>query len=172
MKIREYLLDESKDRVKAIRDILKKKFNLSNRDVGVTYKGSIRVTLKTVKSLPFKNKIEEEVRKYESFQTDQATGAILRGGNTFVFVELDWQFRAALVKKIEAELSKKIPDDMEESTTITVYNDYKIFKNKTEFQLITKKQNSVSGFRSINHLAEGILGKMIRFEDIKNLKKL
>lgn len=170
------------DKTKEIRDVLKKELGLTNRDVSVKYSGSINVKLKTVKSLPFKNKIKKVAEKHESYQRDERTGDILRGGNTFVFVELDWKFRDQLVKKIEAEISKKITDEFMNGTgggnTITVYGNYNISKNRQskrdEFHVFNKKSTGSAGptYFSIIEAAGGVLSLMLELEDEKNLKKL
>jgi hypothetical protein len=169
------------EKTKEIREVLKKKFGLTNRDVSIRYDGSIRVTLKTVKALPYMKKIKEAAEKHESYQRDQATGVILRGGNTFVFVGLDWKFRDKLVKQIEAEISKKITDVFMNGegggNTITVYGNYDVVKwrNKTpdEFGVIYKKQTNAGPIlRSIMEAAGRVLTLMLEFEDEKALKKL
>lgn len=169
------------DKTKEIREVLKKKLGLSNRDVSVKYSGSIDVKLKTVKSLPYKNKIKEVAGKHESYQRDQATGDILRGGNTFVFVELDWKFRDQLVKKIEAEISKNITDEFMNGegggNVIRVYGKYEVVKNRQskhdEFWVShPKKAHAGPMYRSIIEAAGGVLSLMLEYEDVKNLKKL
>jgi len=175
------LVNEGSEKTKEIREVLKKKLKLTNRDVGVRYDGSIRVTLKTIKALPYINKIKEVAEKHEWYQRDQATGDILRGGNTFVFVELDWKFRDKLVKKIESEISKKVTDEFMYGegggNSITVYGSYDVVKWRNrpsdEFGVIHKKQASAGPIqRSIIEAAARVLNLMLKFEDAKNLKKL
>jgi hypothetical protein len=176
-------LDEAlgKEKTKEIRDVLKKELKLTNRDVSVKYDGSIRITLKTTKALPHMKKIKEVSEKHESYQRDQASGTILRGGNTFVFVNLDWKFRDKLVKQIEAEISKKITDEFMHGegggNTITVYGAYDVVKWRTkgpdEFGVIHKQQASAGPVqRSIIECAGRVLSLMLEFEDAKALKKL
>jgi hypothetical protein len=185
MKIREYLNEARGDeRTKDIRDFLKKEFKLTNRDVGVRYDGSIRLTLKTVKALPYMKKIEEAARKHESYQRDERTGDILRGGNTFVFIDLDWKFREKLVKQIYAEVMKKVDDTFMNGegggNTIDIYGDYSIFKDrqsqargKDEFHTIHKKQSSAGPPQyDLMSAAGRVLHLMLKHEDEKNLKKL
>jgi hypothetical protein len=182
MKVKDYLTEGyGTDKTKAIRDVLKKELKLTNRDVGVTYKGSINVKVKTVKALPYMNKIKEVAEKYESYQRDEVTGSILRGGNTFVFVELDWKFRDQLVKKIEAEIAKNITDEFMNGegggNTIKVYGDYTVVKDRQakddQFWVTHSKSHSAGpNVRSIIEAAGRVLHLMLKNEDAKNLKKL
>lgn len=169
------------EKTKEIRELLKKKFGLTNRDVSIRYSGSIDIKLKTVKALPYMNKIKEAAEKHESYQRDQVTGAILRGGNTFAFVTLDWKFRDKLVKQIEAEISKKITDEFMYGegggNSITVYGAYEVVKWRNRpsdaFGVIHKKQASAGPVqRSIMEAAGRVLHLMLEFEDEKALKKL
>ena len=66
---------------KEIRENVK---TLGHRDLSVKYDGSYRVALK--KFVPL-SPIEKIAEKRESYQRCEATGDILQGGNTFVFVE-------------------------------------------------------------------------------------
>jgi len=169
------------DKTKEIREILKKELGLTNRDVSIKYSGSIDVKLKTVKALPYMNKIKEVAGKHESYQRDQATQAILRGGNTFVFVNLDWKFRDKLVKQIEAEISKKITDEFMNGegggNTIEVYGKYGVVKSrqsKTDEFWVTHPKKAHAGpfYRSIIEAAGGVLDLMLKNEDTKALNKL
>jgi hypothetical protein len=169
------------EKTQEIRNVLKKEFGLTNRDVSVKYSGSINITLKTVKSLPYIKKIKEVSEKHESYQRDQATGSILRGGNTFVFVNLDWKFRNRLKKQIEEEINKKVTDEFMNGegggNTITVYGEYKVVKSRRtttdEFWVTHKKEVSAGPvFRSIEGAADRVLELMLKFEDKKALNKL
>lgn len=165
-----------------VREALKKQFGLTSRDVSVRSKrGSIDITLKTVKALPYMKKIKNISSQHERYQLDQATQTILRGGNTFVFVNLDWKFRDRLVKQIEAEISKKITDEFMHGegggNTITVYGNYEVVKwrntSSDEFGVLHKKQSSAGPIqRSIMECAGRVLHLMLEFEDEKALKKL
>lgn len=177
------LMNEGNEKTSDIRTVLKKELGLTNRDVSVRMRsggGSIGVTLKTTKALPYMQKIKEVSEKHESYQRDQATGTILRGGNTFVFVELDWKFRSRLVKQIEAEINKKVTDEFMNGegggNTITVYGNYDVYKDrqsiKDEFRVVTKSSSAGPPQYSIIEAAGRVLHLMIKNEDIKALKKL
>lgn len=178
-------LGEGTEEAKVIREAIKKKFKLTNRDVSVKARrgstsSAVTVSLKSVKALPYKKKIEEIGRTQEWYQRDQVTGSILAGGNTFVFVELDWKFRDTLIKKIEAEISKKITDEFlygeGGGNAITVYGKYDVIKSRqkeSEFWVSHKKKAHAGPFyRSILEAAGGVLSEMLKNEDAANLKKL
>lgn len=81
----------TKERVQAIRNTLKSN-GYSNRQIGVTNDGAIWVTIKD-SNIKLED-IENLVKKYEYYYTDKATGEILSGGNTFVFVQYDYKLSA------------------------------------------------------------------------------
>lgn len=180
------LMNEGKEEAAAIREVLKNKFKLTNRDVSVKARhggtsSSVTVSLKSTKALPFMKKIEEIGRGKESYQRDQATGSILAGGNTFIFVELDYKFRGILVKKIEAEINKNITDEFMNGegggNSIKIYGDYQVVKDRQkkddQFYVLHSKSHSVgSNVFSIIEAAARLLYLMLKNEDVKNLKKL
>ena len=188
MKLKRFLteqaISEGTEQAKAIRDALKKKFKLTNRDVSVKARSggtssAVNVTLKSAKALPFKKKIAEIGSGQEHYQRDMVTQQILRGGNTFVFTELDWKFRETLVKKIEAEINKKVTDEFLHGegggNTIKVYGDYTVVKDRQSdnFWVSHPKKASVGNtYRSIKDAAGGVLSLMLDYEDSKALKKL
>lgn len=75
----------------AVRNALKSN-GYNNRKVSVTNDGAIWVT---VKDLDINiDDIEKLVKKYEHYYTDEITGEILQGGNTFIFVQYDYRLSA------------------------------------------------------------------------------
>lgn len=81
----------TKERVQAIRNTLKSN-GYSNRQISVTNDGAIWVTIKD-SNIKLED-IENLVKKYEHYYADEATGEILSGGNTFVFVQYDYKLSA------------------------------------------------------------------------------
>lgn len=84
------------ERVKAIRTELKA-HGYNSRRVGVTlkyagYSSVIRVTIKE-KEID-KKEIESIAEKYKCYETDDRTGEILSGGNTFIRVSYDYRLTA------------------------------------------------------------------------------
>ena len=63
---------------------------------------SINVTVKSIE-VDFK-KVEKLANSYESFRTDERTGEILCGGNTFVFVSYDYKLDLTedLIEKVKS----------------------------------------------------------------------
>jgi hypothetical protein len=92
---------------------------LKARDISVRYDGSYHVNVKTIYPL---SEIEEIANKKESYQRDEATGEILCGGNTFVFVKYDYDF--------------KLPDEMRN----TILSLKGIMKDPTYFPVSTQKR--------------------------------
>ncbi len=184
MKLREYLTEGyGTDRAKAVREMIKKKYGLTSRDVSVRMsRGSaLDIKAKTVKALPYLKKIEDIGKGVESVRRDEYTGDILRGGNFFVFTGLDWKFRDQLVKKIEAEISKKVTDEFMHGegggNVIKVFDKYEVVKDRSSKQdqfwvSHPKKAHAGPFFRSIIEAAGGVLSLMLDYEDEKNLKKL
>jgi hypothetical protein len=106
MKVTDLLL-ENKEITKSIRDLLKKKYKLTTRDVSVrTNYISINIKIKTLKALPYYEKIEKIGSKHEEIERDEITGEILSGGNLFVFVEIDYDLKREIAKKLSEILEK------------------------------------------------------------------
>ena len=61
---------------------------LKHRDISVRYDSSYRIEVKKLVDL---DRVEEVANKYESYQRCQASGEILQGGNTFVFVNYAYE---------------------------------------------------------------------------------
>lgn len=87
---------------KEVKEFLKSK-GIETRNIRVSSGSSIEVKLLDPK-LDF-DQIEALLKEeFESYQRDEATGEILSGGNTFVFIDYDYD----LVKQIQEELRPTI----------------------------------------------------------------
>ena len=77
------------------------KLNLNAKDISVRYDGSYEVKIKPW--IPA-SKIEAIAKSRESYQRCEASGEILCGGNTFVFVVYDYELKLTddLIEKIES----------------------------------------------------------------------
>jgi len=98
---------------KEIRKQLKAELGYNAKMVSVSKKhGSIKFTIRSTDVE--KKKIEAFALRFEDIQRDKATQCILRGGNTFCFVEFADTIREALIKKhftqVESAI-EKIKDD-------------------------------------------------------------
>jgi len=94
-------------KAKDVKNFLKTK-QIDTKNIRVSTDSSIRVKLLD----PYLDleKIETILQEeFESYQRDEATGEILSGGNTFVFVEYDWD----LVKRVQEELHGTIKPFLE-----------------------------------------------------------
>ena len=93
------------EKAKTIRAELKKELGLNNKHVSVRKNScSIRVYIKSEEAYKVIDKIEKIAEKQESYQRDEATGEILCGGNTFVFTEIDYDWRKSIEAKFEKEV--------------------------------------------------------------------
>lgn len=70
------------------KEIRSKMPELNHRDISIKYDGSYRIKIK--KFVPL-SKVKKVAEVYESYRTCQATGEILSGGNTFVFVDYSYK---------------------------------------------------------------------------------
>jgi hypothetical protein len=171
---------EARNEAQVIRDEIKKRFKLTSRDVSVrSSRGSaVNVEIKTAKALPYYNKIKEIGKSQEKIDYDEYTGSILRGGNLFIFVEIDWKFRDKLIKKIEMDFLKKVTGDYMNdigTNTINLYGNYAIYKEKgkKEFRAIhTKKGSAGRPLYSVIEAAGALLHLMLEYDDVTALKKL
>jgi hypothetical protein len=141
-------LNEDSDVAKEIRKILKDKFGLSSRDVSVRssiagYSSSINIKLKTIKSLAYTKKIESLSGELESYETENGTGEILSGGNTFIFVEMDYKFRTNLEDDIQKEFEKQLSGRIfDENTTVVLYGAFMISKRHNTYYVTPKSSNN------------------------------
>lgn len=126
---KDYILEGAED-AKIIRKRLKLELGLSSKDVSVkTQSGgmssAVNVTIKTRKALGKLSKIKEIGTDNEDYDTD-ATGEILGGGNTFIFVELDYKFREELSDKIQKDFEKLTGGEVGESDSYKLYGKIQI----------------------------------------------
>lgn len=103
----------AKEKAAAIRKELKKQLGVTSRQVSVRsrnagYDEAIDVTIKDLKVN--KKKIEEIAKRYEYITRCEYSGEILAGGNTYVFVRLDYD-ALRIAKEELLETAKKIIDD-------------------------------------------------------------
>lgn len=109
-------ITEGKEESTAIRKILKDKYKLTSRDVGVVnkyggYSSSVTLTIKTEKALALKDKLDNLSNEFQKYERDYATQEILLGGNTYVFVQMDRKLSKGLEDKIVAQVEKVMKGD-------------------------------------------------------------
>lgn len=137
-------LSEGKEEAKFIRKLLTQELGLSSRDVSVkvSYGGtssSVRVSIKTMEALVLKKDIEEIAKEKESYDTDEYSGEILGGGNTFIFTEIDWKFQDSLVTKIQDEVKKEAKGDLKAGDQVTIFKTFTVANNNDKEYLVSKK---------------------------------
>lgn len=76
----------SKDIAKDLRKDLKEELGLNRNHVSVTTTASQSIIVKLKVDTDIEA-VEDFTRSYEVYERDEATGEILQGGNTFIFVE-------------------------------------------------------------------------------------
>lgn len=114
-----------KDNAASIRNTMKKEFNLSSRDVSVSLRGdAINIKIKTVKALPYITAITNMSKGAERIDWDKASGEILQGANTFVFVEIDYA--------LEDKLNSIIQDEFESRSNNGNFDRIQLFNNTFE----------------------------------------
>ena len=131
--LREY--ESTKDIAKIFRDIVKEKYGLTSRDVSITAKNihAVNVSIKSMKGIHYKKQLEVMGKSKEKIDRDERSGEILSGGNTFVFVKIDWNFRKELWNVVDKEV-KKLPKDFlelnntEKSNRVTIFDYIDIMK--------------------------------------------
>lgn len=169
-KFKEFL-SEGKEEAVAIRTALKKELGLSSRDVSVksSYGGmssSVKVNIKTLKALQLKSKIENIGSGEESYQTDDASGEILGGGNTFIFVEIDWKFREELQKIIQDAIEKETDGDFKEDDQITIFKTFRISnQGKGTFYVSKKGGGQVSSTNHPSGIASAVMNLITTLKD-------
>lgn len=87
---------------KSVKGFLNSK-GIETKNIRVSSKSSINVKLLDPK-LDIELITSLLQNEFESYQRDEATGEILSGGNTFVFVDFDYD----LVKKVQEELNPTV----------------------------------------------------------------
>lgn len=83
---------------------LAKALNVKASDFACTVKGSVRITIKNP-TISFEA-VKAITNKYESVRYCDATGDMLEGGNTFVFINYDWNLRQEMSKADPENLAK------------------------------------------------------------------
>ena len=119
--------EKPKSKSQEIKETLKK-LGYTNRQISVTsrnggYSSSINVKIKSL-DVDIK-KVKDAVSKYEKVSHDERSGEILSGGNTFVFVEFDYNLFKNEAKKY-LEKAKNIVSknaDIEKGRGVTIEED-------------------------------------------------
>lgn len=103
----------AKEKAAAIRKELKKQLGVTSRQVSVRsrnsgYDEAIDIKIKDLKIN--KAKVKEIVSRYEYIRRCEYSGETLLGGNTYIFVELDYDVLSAAKEEL-LETAKKIIDN-------------------------------------------------------------
>ena len=94
------------DIAKQVRDTIKN-LGYNARQVSVKKDGgSVKVTIKVLEAAKDMKRIESAVSIFEDYQTDISSGEILSGGNTFIFVGIDWKFQSKMIEAKRSELDE------------------------------------------------------------------
>jgi len=137
MKTFSEFLEEGKEEAAEIRKEIKKEFGLSSRDVSVKVRaggGAVNVSLRTLKSLPFFNKIKKIGQGKEKYTRDERTQEILSGGNTFIFVDIDYKLEQYLKAMIDKELEKKSNGSFNKGDRVTLFKTFSVdFHDETTY---------------------------------------
>ena len=94
------------DKAKQVRETIKN-LGYNARQVSVKKDGgSVKVTIKVLEAAKDMKRIESAVSIFEDYQTDISSGEILSGGNTFIFVGIDWKFQSKMIEAKRSELDE------------------------------------------------------------------
>ena len=158
-----YQLNEGKDEAAAIRQELKTKLGLSATDVSVKasyggYSSSVNITIKTMKALVLKKKIEDISNKLENYDRDQATGEILMGGNTYIFINIGDSLESKLSDAIHSEFEKQTKGVFEKDDSVILFGTFHV-GHAGKFIGISLKQGggSVTEVRDIKYIGSAVL---------------
>lgn len=162
---------EGKDEAAEIRGILKNKLGLTSRDVSVKashggMSSAVNVNIRTLKALLRKQEIEEIGNARQSYETDEYTGEILSGGNTFIFTQIDWDFKKEMTDLIQAEVMKEAGGELKAGDQVTIYKTF-IVTNDGDRGYWTSKKGGGGQVSSTNHVSG--IGSMV-MSLISNLK--
>jgi hypothetical protein len=183
--LREY--ESTKDIAKIFRDIVKEKYGLTSRDVSITARSysSVDISIKSTNALQYKTELEQIAKTKEKIDYDKYSGEILSGGNTFVFVNIDWNFTKELYKIIEKEILKKAskefldPTNFDVSNTLTIFDDIIIMKVNARgtfdgYSVVDfKTGKTFSGFpkKNINEIFQGVLNAILENKKSEQILK-
>jgi len=183
--LREY--ESTKDIAKIFRDIVKEKYGLTSRDVSITARSysSVDISIKSTNALQYKTELEQIAKTKEKIDYDKYSGEILSGGNTFVFVNIDWNFTKELYKIIEKEISKKATKEFfdtanfDVSNTLTIFDDINIVKVNVRgtfdgYSVVDfKTGKTFSGFpkKNINEIYQGVLNAILENKKSEQILK-
>lgn len=91
-----------------------KGLGITNKQVSVrTSNGSVRVVILDLNIN--KQTLEDQVRKYESYEVCEFTQEILQGGNTFVFVDYDYMTLSNWRKEFAEPLANEMIKDYQDT---------------------------------------------------------
>jgi len=179
---KEYLgktLVEGKEEAKYIREKLKKELGLSSRDVSVksSYGGtssSVRVTIKGIKGLMLKDKIEEIGKSQEDYDVDAYSGEILMGGNTFIFTNIDYKFEQELNDKIQKEFKKQLGDQEfnDDTPSIILFNTFSVNSSNGMKYVTVKGHREIAEIRDINYIGGAVEHLISKIKDYSLYKKI
>ena len=153
------LLNEKKqDEASIIRGKLKKELGLSSRDVSVkTQQGgtssAVKVSVKTKKGLAKMQEIKNIGQSLENYDRDERSGEILMGGNTFIFVDIDWKFKSKVEDEIQKEYEKQKDTDR-----VILFNTFEVANasNGGDFVRLLKGQGHVE-VRDLNYVGSAVM---------------
>lgn len=162
MKFKELILTEGADEALIIRTALKKEYGLTNKDVSVKARSggtssAVYVTIKTAKALAFKQKIEMIGKSQSKYDTDEATGEILMGGNTFIFVDIDYDYRNQMIELVQKEFEKETKGKWEENDRVVLFDTFNLGNHRGENYVSLKGGGSVVEVRDMNYIGSAVL---------------
>ena len=121
-----------KEKAKELRAILKKEMGVNAKQVSVKssccgYSDKLDIKIKDL--TVNKNKVEELANTFDKVDRCEASGEILQGGNTYVFVEFDWETVSEAKDEfigVANEVIEKCKSDQDIGFTISTKDDMQL----------------------------------------------
>lgn len=147
---REFLVERDELAIRAAQE-LKSKLGYNQRQVSIRYKlagysDSLYFTIRDIKNVNI-NKVEEFANKFKSVDYDEKTGEILAGGNTYVFVKIDYKLEQKERTRLASTIAAIKKQAAESGGEVKLKNGYTIFftdisyENSYEYSYKGKKFN-------------------------------
>lgn len=120
------------------------------------YESAVRVKVKSSKALKVLGKIEHIADDLEKVDYDERTGEILAGGNTFVFVDIDYDLEKKLREKIQDEF-ESVRDEFESGKNVKLFKTFEVnHTSTTPYVAVKKTMQPLRG--GLDNVGSAILG--------------
>ena len=161
-KFNDFLKEAKTEEAEIIRNALKKELGLTSKDVSVKtksggYSTAVDVTIKTLKALYVKTKIEEIGDNLKSVDYDERTGEILAGGNTFIFTKVDYKLDEEISKLIQDEFEKQTKGNWDKNKQVILFKTFAVNNSgDMSYVSLAGKGGSLAEIRDIDYIGDAV----------------